>query len=90
MDSVALVGRAGKEPINIEFIVDKTDRQNATIFEDVGKELSFYLLELRKEDPWQYLKYHCTTASNVVHWSFIKPSADPAESQPAKIQVPLS
>jgi hypothetical protein len=47
--------------------------ERSEIMAEVRKELDFYLAELEKSDPWEYAKYHCTTASNVygsVHWAY--------------------
>ncbi len=83
---VAIVGIIHEGLVNVEFLVDKTDARHSKIVEDTVKELNFYLVELGEEDPWQYLQYHCGTASNIyssVHWDFIKGSANPTESQKA-------
>jgi|CXWL01.1.fsa_nt_gi hypothetical protein len=42
------------------------------IIEEVKAELNFFLIEKREQDPMKYLRYHCTTASNLyshVQWA---------------------
>ena len=37
------------------------------------RELNFYLVELRNENPWDYAIYHCGTASNMystTRWAY--------------------
>jgi len=41
--------------------------------EAVRRELDFYLVEKREENPWAYAIYHCSTAANVyssAHWGY--------------------
>ena len=76
--SAALVGCSRPGAVNVEFLIDRADSRNAEIAKDVVHELDFYLVELRKPDPWGYLQYHCGTTSNVyssVHWLFHPQSA---------------
>lgn len=74
---VALVSRDQRGLCNVEFLIERTDPQNSKIVEEVLKELNFYLIELRtpeRPDPWDYLRYHCGTCSNIyspVHWSLV-------------------
>lgn len=46
--------------------------------ERLARELSFYLVELREEDVFAYMRYHArNTASNIYsefHWDLIPPS----------------
>jgi hypothetical protein len=70
----AVVGRIREGLVNVEFLIDRGDPRKSEIIRHVVRELDFYLIELRKRDPWKYLQYHCTTTSNVygsVHWSFL-------------------
>lgn len=74
---VALVSRDQEGVCSVEFLFERTDLRNSKIVEDVVSELNFYLGELRtpdRPDPWDYLRYHCGTCSNIyspVHWSFV-------------------
>jgi hypothetical protein len=43
------------------------------VLEAVRRELDFYLVEKREENPWAYAIYHCSTGANVystVHWGY--------------------
>ena len=43
------------------------------MLKEVRKELNFYLVEKSEKDPWQYAKYHRSTAANIysrVHWGW--------------------
>lgn len=71
---VAIVGREPEGLANVQFVMDKSDTGNSKMLQEAAKELNFYLAELREEDPWRYLQYHCTTMADVyssAHWSFI-------------------
>ena len=51
------------------------ESNNSKTVSDVKKEIQFYLIDLKKPDPWGYAKYHCGTESNIyspVHWSFFE------------------
>lgn len=80
----AIVGLERRGLINVQFLVDKADPGNSRMLQEVRKELNFYLVELREQEPWRYLQYHSTTTSNVyspVHWSFVKRATKAAQRQ---------
>jgi hypothetical protein len=69
-----LIARVG-HPIGGIFQVEWLIRDNAAhheIISAVKDQLNYYLVELDKCDPWNYLEYHVTTLANLysdVHWS---------------------
>jgi len=68
---VALVGQAQGHVFPVQFLIDPADDQNTLVVSQVLREINHYLVELGEPDPWAYLKYHATTASNLysnVHW----------------------
>lgn len=72
---VALIGPPKNCIVNVQFLVDPNEAKNEEAVNDVKSEIQFYLIDLRKPDPWGYAQYHCGTQSNVyspVHWSFFK------------------
>jgi hypothetical protein len=72
---VAVVGPPTASIVNVQFLVESGNPRNAEAVSDVKKEIQFYLVELKKPDPWGYAKYHCGTSSNIysnVHWGYFK------------------
>jgi len=74
---VALVACPQKRTLTVQFVLTanpSTTNPYQKILEVAKKELNFYLVELGKEDPWEYAKYHaCCTAANLyspVHWGY--------------------
>ena len=72
---VALVAKPVGNSFAVEFLeapnLDQSEYERMKMA--VTKELTFYLVELGKSDPWEYAIYHCGTASNVysqVHWGY--------------------
>jgi hypothetical protein len=61
----ALVSRVQEGLVTVKFLIDRDDSRNSEITKQVVGELDFYLVELRKRNPWKYLQYHCTTRSNI-------------------------
>jgi len=84
MDHIVLTYRDGPNPVAllspgpsqtfiVEFPVEPTGEDARLKRDAARRELDFYLVELRKPDPWAYAIYHCGTAANAysdVHWSF--------------------
>jgi hypothetical protein len=77
---VALVGPPRKGVFPVQFLpLDNIGQDEDSLRSKVTGELDFYLVEKGESDPWEYGRYHCTTAANIyssVHWSFIQPSND--------------
>jgi hypothetical protein len=72
---VALIGPPKNRIVNVQFLVDPSDPNNAETVNDVKREIQFYLIDKGETDPWGYAKYHCGTESNIyspVHWSIFK------------------
>jgi hypothetical protein len=70
---VALVGAPIAGVVTVQFLVDRSDPKNAVTISYATKEIQFYLIDLREDEPWTYAKYHSTTGSNVysnIHWSY--------------------
>lgn len=71
---VALVAPPGKRVFTVQFVLSanlSTTDPYQKILEETRKELDFYLIEKREENPWAYAIYHCGTAANIysrVHW----------------------
>jgi hypothetical protein len=82
---IAAVGPPHEGVVRVEILVEKNE-SNAALIAKVGREISFYLLELNEADPWAYAQYHCGTTSNVygdVHWSFFDGFQKPLETNEA-------
>jgi hypothetical protein len=64
---VAVVAKSVGHTFVVEFLrlpeLDQEETERIKLA--VTKELTFYLVELGEEDPWQYAIYHCGTASNI-------------------------
>jgi len=73
---IALIGPAMRGVVQVQFLVEPGDPENAEPVSNVKREIQFYLFELGERDPWTYAQYHCGTTSNAiskVHWSFFDP-----------------
>ena len=71
-DPVALIGKGDGTNFVVQFLITKEQPNNETL-KVVSSELDCYLVDLEERDPWQYVKYHCTTSSNLysnVHWHY--------------------
>ena len=76
---VALVGWVEVGTVAVEWLVAGKDPATAEILRQARGELDFYLKDKHEETPWEYLRYHCTTTSNVyslIHWSYF-PKGEP-------------
>jgi len=73
---VALIAPRGERAIAVQFVLtadSSTTDPYQKILEEARKELDFYFVEKREESPWEYAKYHCSTAANIyspVHWGY--------------------
>ena len=73
---IALIGLPLGGVVQVQFLVEPRDPENAKAVSDVKREIQFYLFELGERDPWAYARYHSGTTSNAistVHWSFFDP-----------------
>ncbi|HNY51673.1 MAG: hypothetical protein BWY69_01592 [Planctomycetes bacterium ADurb.Bin401] len=81
---VALIGPPTKGAFIVQFLNDdKISKISANVFQQVKKEIEFYLIEKKEEDPWAYAQYHCGTAANAysaIHWSFFLAKSNLKES----------
>jgi hypothetical protein len=76
---IAVIGRPKRRFVNVEFLVDCAEPENAKAIHDVEEEIQFYLIDKEEPNPWGYAQYHCGTSSNIyspVHWSFFKTQAN--------------
>jgi hypothetical protein len=72
--SVALIGKDEVNKIKVQFLV-KVCSENRQMIKRLLCELDLYFNLLNEENPWNYAKYHCTTAANIysnVHWGYYK------------------
>lgn len=70
---IALVSAPTAGTFSIQFLIAPINAECRKMLDSVREELNFYLIEKRETDPWNYAKYHCSTAANVyshVHWSY--------------------
>ncbi len=70
---VALIGPARGGAFQVEFLIDETTEAHRVALEELRRELTFYLVDLDRPDPWGYARHHCDTMANVyskIHWSF--------------------
>ncbi len=68
---VAIVGIPEGNTFPVEFLLSGEDPKNTGKIKAVEEELDYYLVKKGESDPWAYLQYHSTTASNLyseVHW----------------------
>ncbi len=57
----------------VEFLLDPSDPKESGIRAKAEIELNFFFVDKKELDPWRYVQYHCTTASNLysdIHWSY--------------------
>lgn len=81
-DIVALVGRKGKRGIVVQFLLPEEpgNKERADMLASVRHDIDFFCRKLYNPNPWDYLVYHCNTASNLygsVHWGYC-PKGRPA------------
>jgi hypothetical protein len=73
-DPVALIAPGEGSTFIVQFLeMDSKQDNGKEMMRYVRRELDFYLVELREENPWAYAIYHCSTAANVysrVHWGY--------------------
>lgn len=70
---VALVGPPIDGVFDVQFLINRANESQAQVMGALIKELNFYLVELREENPWLYAQYHTTTLADAyssIHWSF--------------------
>lgn len=56
-----------------EIILEMNNEPITSYERSAEKEINYFLIELEREDPWEYAKYHCNTASNRysdIQWQF--------------------
>jgi hypothetical protein len=76
---IARVAAPKRQIFTVEFLVAAEDPEVIEMVNAVKKELNYYLVDKREEDPWAYARYHCGTGANVysnVHWSFFHEGAN--------------
>ena len=73
-DPVAVIAQGEGNTFIVQFLETDSKQENwKETIRYVRRELDFYLVELREENPWTYAIYHCSTAANVyskVHWGY--------------------
>ncbi len=70
---VALVSTPVGTTFSVMFFIEPNDAESSKMVDAVRKELDFYLVEKGEPNPWNYAKYHSSSASNVysnVHWAY--------------------
>ena len=74
-DIVALIGKGDGQHFIVQFLISKEQLNSKEILKAVRRDLNYFFVEKREENPWQYAKYHCSTGSNMyasVHWGYHK------------------
>jgi len=71
----ALISKEAAKTFIVEFIIPEgiNNKIRKKILNEVTNEIEFYLILKDEDDPWEYAKYHCTTAANIysnVHWGY--------------------
>jgi hypothetical protein len=73
-DPIALIAPGEGSTFIVQFLETDSKQENwKEMIRYVHRELDFFLVELREENPWAYAIYHCNTAANVyskVHWGY--------------------
>ncbi len=57
----------------VEFLINPEKPHETEMINSVKRELDFYLVDKKEDDPWAYAIYHCNSSANVysnVHWSY--------------------
>jgi hypothetical protein len=70
---IALLSPPKEKQFTVQFLPAAKGRREQDMIRKVRRELDFYLVEKKEENPWGYARYHCGTAANIyskVHWSF--------------------
>jgi hypothetical protein len=70
---IALLSPPRRNTLHVQFVIKDTGEKNRVMKKAVITELDYYLIDLEKESPWEYAKYHCTTGANIysmVHWAY--------------------
>jgi hypothetical protein len=70
---VALLSPPRGNTFCVHFVIEDKDEKHKEMRKAVIRELDYYLIDLQKESPWEYAKYHCTTGANMysmVHWTY--------------------
>lgn len=83
---VALVGRPERRVFPVQWLM-VPGAADESVIEEARRELDFYLIEKREQNPWGYAVYHCGTSANMyssVHWSHF-PSGQRGERRASKI-----
>ncbi|MGD8986310.1 MAG: hypothetical protein PVI53_19955 [Desulfobacteraceae bacterium] len=73
-DPIALIAPGEGSTFIVQFLDTNSKQDNwKEMMRYVRREIDFFLVELREENPWAYAIYHCSTAANVyskVHWGY--------------------
>jgi hypothetical protein len=68
--SLALLAPPVGNTFSVQRLIEENDETRAMLTE-ARRQLDFYLVTKGESRPWEYAKYHCSTAANVysqVHW----------------------
>lgn len=71
--SVARLSPPQGQVFTVEWLIEPDTPEHAAALSAGRRELDFFLVELQKQDAWQYAIYHCSTMSNIysdVHWAY--------------------
>jgi hypothetical protein len=63
-DPVALIGKGNGINFIVQFLINKEQPENKEILRAVSRDIDYYLIEKREDNPWNYAKYHCTSGAN--------------------------
>ena len=77
---VARVSPPRKGVITLELLVDDSTTRGKEIIADVRRQVHWLFLEKGEREPWNYARYHCTTAANAysdVHWGWVSTTSSP-------------
>ena len=72
---VALVAATPIGPQMVQILADNMPVKRNRVLEKLHRELDFYLMKPQEPDIRTYMRYHCTTASNIYsefHWALIE------------------
>jgi ribosomal protein S18 acetylase RimI-like enzyme len=73
LPKIAFLSPPKEKNFTLQFLLTAKGPKEQDMIREVRRELNYYLVEKREENPWAYAKYHCRTAANLyskVHWSF--------------------
>jgi hypothetical protein len=71
LSKIALLSPPKEKKFTVQFLLAAKSPKELKMICEVRRELDFYLIEKKEDNPWAYVRYHCGTAADLyskVHW----------------------